>query len=38
VSNYKYHPDTFYLVQGNFKRTQLLDGVYNIEVAEIELR
>jgi len=38
VSNYKYYPDTFYLVQGNFKRTQLLDGVYNIEVAEIELR
>lgn len=38
VSNYKYDPETFHLIKGNFKRTQLLDGVYVTEVVEIGLR
>jgi len=38
VSNYKYHPATYHLVKGGFKRTQLLDGVYTTEVVEIEVR
>jgi len=38
VSNYKYHPENYHLVEGGFKRTQLLDGIFTTEVVEIELR
>lgn len=38
VSNYIYHAETFHLIKGNFKRTQLLDDVYTTEVVEINLK
>jgi len=38
VSNYKYQPKTYHLVEGSFKRTQFLDGIYTTEVVQIELK
>jgi len=37
ISNYQYQPQSNILVNGSFKRTQLLDGVYITEVVEIGL-
>lgn len=38
VSNYKYQPKTYQLVEGSFERTQLLDDISTTEIVQIKLK